>query len=211
MLEVPMSRFSLALLTTVLACASSGTEPQIANATGSAMPTKPPVTDWSPVKDGLRIRFDLPAHVKRDPPANGASQPITATMHVENTTDHPIRILLLQTEAFRLFNSSLRIWHDKDIVGSDPEPHPHGHMTDENDFVLIAPHKEHAFTQNFYVTKEMAAAGTYDVEWEFANKIKSYPGGVRTFDGMTKPLFGGGDIPDIWLGELSVRRSFTLD
>src|SRR2546423_1676309 len=98
----------------VCACASS-TEPPIANTPGSNMP----VTDWSPVKAGLRIRSDLPAHVKRSPPANGASQPIVATMHVENTTDHPIRILIMRTEVFRLFNSSLRIWHDKDIVGSD--------------------------------------------------------------------------------------------
>ena len=52
--------------------------------------------------------------------------------------------------------------------------------------------------------------GTFEVELMFENKSKRFPGGANTLDGVTKPLFGGTDVPDLWVGTLSTRTTFTV-
>jgi hypothetical protein len=163
------------------------------------------VASWSvasadPVAEsgGLRIKLDVPA---------ARAGKLAATLSFENRSKKPIRILLVKPEVFRLFNSSLRVWKGKDVVSLSPEPHPHGHMLDEDDFALIPAGETRTFTQSLSIKDR----GDYEVEWMYANKARKFAGGVQTLDGVTKPLFGGVELTDLWVGELSVRRPIHVE
>jgi hypothetical protein len=159
---------------------------------------------------GLRISLEVPAVVARKPPAQGA-QAITATLHFENRSAKPIRILLVGPEPFRLFNSSLRVWRGNDVVSLQPEPHPHGYLISEKDFFVIAAGASKTFPQTLYVTDRFTSPGAYEIEWMYENKQRKFPGGANTLDGVTKPLFGGKDVEDLWVGSLSTRAKLRLD
>jgi hypothetical protein len=45
----------------------------------------------------------------------------------------------------------------------------------------------------------------------YENKQRKFPGGANTLDGVTKPLFGGKDVEDLWVGSLSTRAKLRLD
>jgi hypothetical protein len=44
----------------------------------------------------------------------------------------------------------------------------------------------------------------------FENATRWWPGGAEP-DGVTKPLFGGTDVPDLWVGKLAVHRSLVIE
>jgi hypothetical protein len=159
---------------------------------------------------GLRISLEVPAAVTRQPTTRGA-QAITATLHFENRATKPIRILLVGPEPFRLFNSSMRVWLGSQVVSLQPEPHPHGYLISEKDFFVIPPGASKTFPQTLYVQDRFNSPGTYEVEWMYENKQRKFPGGVNTLDGVTKPLFGGKDVDDLWVGSLSTRKTLRLD
>jgi hypothetical protein len=190
-----MQRFALIF---VAACSSSSADPPRDAAVR---------TDES---GGLRISLEVPAVVARQAKPRGA-QAITATLHFENHTAKPIRILLVGPEPFRLFNSSMRVWLGNDVVSLQPEPHPHGYLISEKDFFVIAPGGSKTFPQTLYVTDRFTSPGAYEVEWMYENKQRKFPGGAQTLDGVTKPLFGGKDVDDLWVGSLSTRHKLRLD
>jgi hypothetical protein len=159
---------------------------------------------------GLRISLEVPAAVTRQPTTRGA-QAITTTLHFENRSTKPIRILLVGPEPFRLFNSSMRVWRGNDVVSLQPEPHPHGYLISEKDFFVIAPGASKTFPQTLYVTDRFISPGAYEIEWMYENKQRKFPGGANTLDGVTKPLFGGKDVEDLWVGSLSTRAKLRLD
>lgn len=169
----------------------------------------PAATDWSAVSDGLRIRLELQPSVSLAPPANGLQQ-VPATLYFENTTAAPLRILVIGPEPFRLFNSTLRVWEAGKVVSLQPEPHPHGYLITEEDFPVIPAHATHTVVQNLTIEPAMAHAGSFEVEWMYENKSRKFPGGAQTLDGVTKPLFGGAEVPDLWVGELAARRTVQL-
>ena len=45
----------------------------------------------------------------------------------------------------------------------------------------------------------------------YENKQRRFEGGAQTLDGPTKPLFGGSDVEDLWVGSLSTRRPIRVD
>jgi hypothetical protein len=153
---------------------------------------------------GLRIKLELPAVVANSP------RSIAATLSFENRSKKPIRILLVKPEVFRLFNSSLRVWNGKAMVSLQPEPHPHGHMLDEDDFAVIPAGETKTFAQTLYLKDRFTAPGDYEVEWTYENKARKFAGGAQTLDGVTKPLFGGTEVTDLWIGSLSTRRKLHL-
>ena len=51
--------------------------------------------------------------------------------------------------------------------------------------------------------------GTFWVEWTYENQVERWEGGLLTMDGPTQELFGGEDIPHIWLG--SLRSGTTIE
>jgi hypothetical protein len=190
-----MQRLALIL---VAGCSSSSAEPPRDAAVR---------TDES---GGLRVSLEVPAVVARQPTTR-VPQTITATLHFENRATKPIRILLVGPEMFRLFNSSLRVWQGNQVVSLQPEPHPHGYLISEKDFFVIAPGESKAFPQTLYVKDRFNMPGMYEVEWMYENTQRKFPGGVQTLDGVTKPLFGGKTVDDLWVGSLSTRKALRLD
>jgi hypothetical protein len=203
--------------TTLIACSQHDPAPPTRTVAGSGSgtatpqdpppspPKEPAVEPWSTPVDGIRIRIDAPT------PSVRAGESVTMALTVENTSDRPRRIYMLGPEVFRAMISDLRVLDadGKPIGMSQPEPHPHGYLPTEADFPLIAANSQQRFTQHLSVDAALAP-GPITVVWDYENKITSMPGGIQTLDGTTKPLFGGGDIPDIWTGELTARTTIDV-
>jgi len=146
----------------------------------------------------------------------------TARLTVHNLDTVPLRLYLPVADAFRWSISTLEFGAagDSFVV---PEPRPHGYVVTERDFPLLAPGERRTFTQTFTIDPLVPggsatpqrrpgfAPGTVvPVRWTLANHITRWPGGAQTLDGVTAPLFGGGDIPAIWTGEVSVEARWTV-
>jgi hypothetical protein len=164
-------------------------------------PTAPAV--WSEIQGGLRVRLEVPSPVT-------PAESVVTKVHVENTTAAPIRILHVRPEPFRLFTSSLRVWASGKVVSLQPDPHPHGYLLTEEDFIVIPPNAATSYDQTLYLSDALAQPGTFEVELMFENKTKQFPGGANTLDGVTKPLFEGKELADLWTGTLSVRTPMTV-
>jgi hypothetical protein len=137
-----------------------------------------------------------------------------------NLTAEPIRIYMPASEPFRGSISDIIIVGDGAPLAV-PELHPHGYVVTERDFPLLAPGQTISFEQAFTLepmtsgnrTERLRgfAPGTRaTIHWSYSNEIKRWQGGVQTLDGPTRVLFGGGDIPYIWLGELELSVLWTV-
>ena len=118
---------------------------------------------------------------------------------------------MLGPEAFRATLSDLNVeGSDGRPVGmSQPTPRPHGYLATEADFPLIAPHATASFSQTLRLDPALPP-GPITVRWRLSNHVVKVPGGIQTLDGPTSPLFGGGDIPGIWIGDLSTWARLTI-
>ena len=155
---------------------------------------------WSEVRRGLRIGLELP------PQTPTLGETLEATLTFRSDSDDPIRVYLLESDAFRSFQSRFTLRHrgTGDIVSVQPEPLPHGYVVSENDFPLIAPKTTRAFTQRLDLCADALEAGErYLIEWTYENEIETWLGGAKTLDGPTSELFDGERIPYIWTGTLS--------
>ncbi|HEU0029930.1 MAG TPA: hypothetical protein VFQ53_04800 [Kofleriaceae bacterium] len=172
----------------------------------SAPPTAPPTAaDWSEAVAGLRVSLAVPATV------SASTKEVEATITLRNDTDEPMRVLVVRPEIFRANISSLRVWQADHVVSLQPDPHPHGYLVTEDDFPQIAPHATYSYKQTLRIDGALATPGDYEVELLLENQNKRWPGGVQTLDGPTKPLFGGTDVPGMWVGKLtSQRRRFSV-
>ncbi len=154
---------------------------------------------------GLSVRLDVP------PGPHALGSTVEVGLEFRNTGPDELRIYLVDAPIFRALQSDLAIFTaDGAFIASQPEPHPHGYVVGEQDFPAIPAGATRRFTQPLLLDpKQLAAtAGDLQLRWTYRNKIESWPGGVQTLDGATRPLFGGGRIPGIWLGE--VKASATL-
>jgi hypothetical protein len=171
------------------------------------VPTKEPTVSeerptsdtWSPVVDGLQIRAV---------PPSGPAEPgsvLTITLELRNTGPELRRIYLLESEPFRAMQSTFFLeLPEPTALSMQPEPRPHGIVVTEVDFHELPPGKTKRFTQSLRLPDDVAP-GTLFVRWEYSNRVDRWEGGVQTFDGPTKELFGGGPIPGIWIGEVETR------
>ena len=160
---------------------------------------------------GLEIWFEIQPTVRVD------RIPMrTIVLHSRNTSKDPVRIYLPQAEPFRAGISTI-VMICGDGVLVVPEPHPHGYQVTEVDFPLLSPGEEKTFEQSFSLDPMVPGPGMRTerrngfepgkrvrVRWTYENAIQKWEGGAQTLDGPTKTLFGGKDIPHIWLGKLSV-------
>jgi hypothetical protein len=146
----------------------------------------------------------------------------TLALHFKNASGDPIRIYLPQSEAFRSASSWIRFVsaHGRFV---EPDPRPHGYQVTEIDFPLLAPGEERTFEQSFSLDPIVPGPGNrserrkgFDsgtpvrVSWTYENRIVRWAGGAQTLDGPTKTLFGGNEIPNIWVGKLSVDANWTV-
>lgn len=171
-----------------------------------------------PAADGkLEIRLVIEAGAKLD------RIPMrTATLHFKNVSKQPLRCYLPLGEVFRANISTLVFAPQGAPHVVVPEPHPHGYVVTERDFHLIAPGASVTFEQPFTIDPFLPGPGNrierrpgfepgkqVPVRWTYENSITRWKGGVMTFDGPTRELFGGKEIPFIWTGELTVRGTWT--
>ena len=167
---------------------------------------------WSETLEGLRIGLELPSSVQLSNLGAQRVPQVTAQLHFSNVGSSPIRIFIVRTEIFRALISSLRVRRasTREVISLQPEPHPHGYVVTEQDFFLIEPGSEQVFTQSLIITEQMSQAGELVVEWIYENRSRSWPGGIQTMDGITQPLFGGGDISHIWVNRLTVSTRVAV-
>jgi len=122
----------------------------------------------------------------------------------KNTSEHPIRIYLINTEFFRSFQSYFYLlFNGKFKFLSNISP-PHGYVVTENDFHIIDPKSEIIFEQTLLIDDsdiDKDRNKTY-IKWVYKNKISKWEGGIKTLDGQTKQLFDGNEIPYIWQGKV---------
>jgi len=138
---------------------------------------------------------------------------VTFTLKFSNESQNPVRIYLVESEVFRALQSMFRVVRASDGAPVDlqPSPHPHGYVVDESDFHLIPAGKSFSATQTLYLDPTRFKAGEkYRVTWIYENKGKKWPDGIMTLDGPTKALFGGGEIPYIWIGESNVTVEISV-
>ena len=138
---------------------------------------------------------------------------VAFTLKFSNESQNPVRICLLESEVFRAGQSMFRVVRASDgkVADLQPSPHPHGYVVDESDFHLIPAGKSFSSTQTLYLDPARFKAGEkYKVTWIYKNKAKKWPGGVTTLDGPTKALFGGSEIPYIWIGESEVSVEISV-
>ena len=186
---------------------SAGFTPVCFSQEQTLAPEEEPQTEETTVDDGfsdaaggLRIRLEFedgPHHI---------GDSVTCSLQFRNVTSEPIRTYLVTGEWFRALQSTLFIKSSEggDILSMQPEPQPHGIVVGEEDFHLIEPNSEVTFIQTLHLRPELGDGGTLWVEWTYENQVERWEGGRMTMDGPTVELFGGEDIPYIWLGTVSV-------
>lgn len=195
---------ALALTLTAVGCSPSAPTP-MNNATASAS------------ANGLTISFTVRPGVEVD------RVPMrTLLLHFRNVGKEPIRVFLPQAEAFRAAQSVVSFVSGKERF-MVPEPRPHGYAISEIDFPLIAPGEERTFEQRFTLDPMKPSAGTatarrpgfedgatVQIAWSYRNDLTRWRAGQATLDGPTRTVFGGGDIPGLWRGNLSVSTSWVV-
>ena len=167
----------------------------------TAPTTADPDAGFTDVGGGLAVRLVLP------PGPHNHGSTIELTLEFRNISQDDLRIYLVDPPIFRALQSDLAILApDGKLLDRQPEPHPHGYVVSERDFPPLAPGVTRRFTQPLFLDPKLADAspGDLQVRWTYRNKIESWAGGTETLDGPTKTLFGGGRIPGIWLGELTL-------
>ena len=162
---------------------------------------------WVDAGGGLAVALEVQAA----PGVRGGSVPLR--LHFRNTGAEPLRIYMIQSEVFRALQSDLQVFAaDGEFLDAQPEPHPHGYVVDERDFVAIAPGATVVQLQTLQLGGRafVGQTGPLRVRWTYRNSIESWKGGVMTLDGPTKRLFGGGPIAGLWRGEVVVEASLPL-
>jgi hypothetical protein len=155
------------------------------------------------------VQFAITREASSVPPGRD----IVFTLRFSNQSDRPVRIYLVRNERFRFGQSNFAVHRAADgtPVATQPAPQAHGYIVSEEDFHLIAPGETFSDRQTLEVSSERLEAGeAYIVTWAYENRITRWPGGVRTVDGPTKPLFDGKEIPFVWVGKVQVETRIQL-
>lgn len=213
----PLRAAALTFLAALLGC-QPGASTESATGSPAMTPAENPPDAAAWTGDGrLEIRADIDPQVTMD------RIPMRSIrLHFRNATDAPLR-LYLPPDPFRFNISSVVFAPEGAPPLLVPEPRPHGYMITEKDFLLLAPREERVVTQSFSIDPMVPGPGTrtarrpgfeegrrVPVRWTYENRITSWPGGVATFDGVTKPLFGGGPVPHLWTGEIRAQFTWTV-
>ena len=139
---------------------------------------------------------------------------IKTILKFKNTGKKDIRIYMIENEAFRAGQSTLFIIekNTEKLMDMSPSPRPHGYIVTEKDFHLLKPGEEISFEQTIKIDEaKIKDPGEYILKWTYENDTVKWPGGIKTLDGLTKKLFGGGNIPDIYLGKIEKKANIIIE
>ena len=165
------------------------------------------MSQWSQPISGLQIKLLAPNKQFK------IGELVLYTLLLKNVTTRYIRIFMINSEPFRFGQSTFFVYpkHEKSLITLQPSPRPHGITITEDDFHLIKPNEISEFKQSLFLNKlEFTQNGEYIVKWNYTNKIKEWPGNIKTLDGTTKQLFKGKEIPFIWIGEIETTNTINL-
>lgn len=179
--------------------------------------TDPADSTWTS-DDRLAIRLEI------DPKTTFDRIPMrSAQLHFRNKSDTQLRIFMPVPDAFRANISTLFFTPTAGDPLFVPTPRPHGYMVSEKDFVLLEAHEERTIAQSFTIdpmtpgpgtatarTPGFARGAAVKVRWILENTLTTFPGGVVTFDGPTKALFGGQPVPGLWTGKLTTVITWVV-
>lgn len=134
----------------------------------------------------------------------------TIRLAFANVSEAPLRLHLPRAEDFRMGISTVMLHADGGAPIMIPEPHPHGYVITEDDFVLLAPGQEHVATQSFTLDSMQPGGGnrtahepgyetgrTASVRWTYESDVDAWPG-------------GGKKIEHIWTGKLVASGTWTV-
>jgi hypothetical protein len=171
------------------------------------------------VSDGqLELQLEIAAHVISD------RVPMRiAHLNFRNLTPNPLRLFLPESEPFRANISTIFLLPEGAPPIFVPEPRPHGYIITEKDFHLVDPSAALSFQQSFTIDPFARDGGlgtarlpgfetgkTVRVNWVYENRISKWPKNQPVFDGPTREIFGGDEIPFIWVGKLTTNLSWTV-
>jgi hypothetical protein len=199
----------LALALVVVGCAAgpddrvgdrAKIQPVTSDPPPNAPPSAPPNTPTS--VNGLALRVDAPNEVL-------AGTPIDLDLVLANTGASPLRLFWIEAESFRAQQSRVGlVREDGTPVTPPPISRGHGYVVGEKDFPLLAPGAERRAHQR--IATVGLPPGSYRVRWTYGNTVDRWTGAGGTLDGPGTPLFGGGPIPGIWLGEASASAAVVI-
>lgn len=209
---MPPAYASPLLAALLTACSAPAPPTGLTPTTAAATLTPPPrasepAVNFTSVGDGLSARLVVP------PGPHKFLTTVELGLELRNDGPTERRIYLIGTPTFRAMQSDLEILGpDGRAYDRQPDPHPHGYVVSEADFPAIAPGAIARFTQPLFLDPKLGAnvPGDLQVRWTYHNTIESWAGGAQTLDGVTKPLFGGGRIPGIWLGNFSLAAPLPV-
>ena len=133
---------------------------------------------------------------------------LTATLVVHNPGAEERR-LYTPPEPFRFPMHDVALWSADDKRQGGPDGHPHGIVIGEEHFLVVRPGGEVRLTGTVPLPPGVVA-GRYLLTWTVKNDLTQWKGGAMTLDGPTRTLFGGGPIPGIWTGRVTVRVPVDL-
>jgi hypothetical protein len=194
------------LLVLALGCAAPDDRAKVAPVPSDrpSAPSATPVAQaaaTTPV-NGLAPRIDAPSEVL-------AGTPIELGLVLANAGPRPLRIFWIEVEGFRAELSQVVLLRADGSPVTPPQvSRGHGYVVGEKDFPRLAPGEERRATQR--IATVGLPPGAYQVRWSYANGTDRWTGAGGTLDGPGTPLFGGGPIPEIWLGEVSASASVVI-
>jgi len=135
---------------------------------------------------------------------------IEVNMVFENISDNPLRIFYIDAPLFYKTHNHFYFvdGQGKKYFDMEEVP-PHGLIVTAKDFYLIAPHEQKHFSAKIM----LPVKDVKKVHWRYDNTLTSWKGNIETLDGKTKALFGGKEIPYIWVGtiETSAKIGKSVD
>jgi hypothetical protein len=198
---------------------SAGAEASAAVATASAPAgVGEPALSEEAADSSLAIRLEITPNIEHD------RVPMhVVKLHLRNVSNTDPVVVFMPGPEFIRFGTSWLTFRAADAAHfSAPRPRPHGYSVTESDFHRLEPLASKTFEQRFTLDpmargggdrserrKGFEAGTSVTVAWTYANKSTKWPGGAKTMDGVTKPLFGGQDIPHLYTGRLVAELSWT--
>lgn len=187
----------------ILACVAACQNKAAPNGSNAGSATQPAANDelniprqYVATANDLRTELAAPSRVLHP------GDRVELTLNIHNDGKLPRRVYILPEHFRSPFHF---LWladaSGRQVATMPPSP-PHGLEVTEAHFPEIAPGSTLTVQGNFDLPANIPA-GSYRMGWRMRNMlVHAMPGGIQTLDGVTKPLFGGGEIPGIWMGSL---------
>jgi hypothetical protein len=159
----------------------------------------------------LATTKDLTTTLRAAPGPHRAGADVALVLVIHNVSRVPHRVYVLPEHFRSPFHFVwLRRAADHARVATSPPSPPHGIVVTEAHFPEIPAGGQLEVTGTLALPTDLPA-GSYELGWRMRNTlVHQWKGGIQTLDGVTAPLFGGGEIPGIWMGSIDAFAPITV-